>query len=171
MLKNTILTLIILVFNVYGQSGLTSMDWIEVDSLVYQSKKKTLPYPYNKILDSAHVAFSKLAKKSYEEGATCVYPPNENPKLFGIKYGKVISYEEYLKDFIRNSSLDSCFLLFEVDIDWQGNITKAILKRYKGKWKPNWDFKYFFSNLKSLPGKFSGIPVNSKIIIPIRKRE
>ncbi|WP_457618864.1 hypothetical protein, partial [Lutibacter sp.] len=171
MLRNTVLILITFVFNVYSQADRTSMDWIEVDSIVYQSNKISLPYPYNKVLDSAHVAFSKLVKKYYEEGAACVHPPNEKPKLFGLKYGKVISYEEYLKDFIENTSLDSCLLIFEVDIDWQGNITKARLKRYKGKLKPNWDFKYFFSNLKSIPSKFSGIPVNSKIIIPIRKNE
>lgn len=169
MIKRLFAILILFSSSIFCQANLDSLDWVVVDSVIYKSKQKPLPYLFNNLLDSAQAAFSVEAKKYYEEGAFCVHPPTEKPKFFGLKYGQVTSLQEYITNS-QNIFPDSCILLFELYVDWQGNIYKAILNSYKGRVNLNWDFEYFLSNLKAIPAKYAGIPQNSKMMLPVRRR-
>ena len=169
MLSKIAIILLVLSSSLFSQVNLDSLDWIIVDSLIYESKQKTLPYPFEVQIDSARKEFSKVAKKYYDEGAFCVHPLTEKPLFFGVNSGEVVSFQDYLNESKKNFP-DSCILLFELDIDWMGNISRAKLVRYKGEVNLKWDIDYFLSNIKAIPAKYSGIPQNYRMMLPIRKR-
>lgn len=167
---NRIITLLLLSSStVFCQVDLDSMEWIKVDSIIYESKQKPLPYPFDAQIDSAQKGFSIAAQKYYAEGAFCVAQPTERPHFFGVKFDKVISLQDYINES-KEIFPDSCFLIFELEVDWQGNISRAKLHTYKGKVNLKGDFDDFFSNLKAVPAKYADIPQDIKVILPIRKR-
>lgn len=161
---------LVLSSTIFSQVNLDSMDWVIVDSIVYESQQKPLPYPFDAQIDSAKKEFSIVAQKYYDEGAFCVYPPTEKPILFGVKDGKVVSLDDY-KNESKKIFPDSCLLIFEIDIDWRGNISRAKLRRYKGNAKLERTLDDFFSNIKAIPSKYADIPQNAKVILPIRNSD
>ncbi len=170
MLKKIIIILLTYISSIYCQINIDAFDWVIVDSVIFETKQHSLPYLFDNLIDSARSAISKEARRHYDEGAINFQTPYEKPLLFGIKKGKVISYSDYLNES-KSIFPDSCYMQFVLDIDWQGNISKAKLKMYKGKIDLKWDLDYFLSNLKAIPSKYTGIPLNNtKWNLPIRKR-
>ena len=169
MLNRIITILLISASTALGQVDLDSMEWVIVDSIIYESKQKPLPYPFDAQIDSAQKKFSIAAQKYYDEGAFCVLPPEEKPRFFGVKYGKIISFQDYINES-NDIFPDSCILILELDVDWLGNISRVKLNRFKGKLNLERDLDNFFSNIKAIPGKFADIPQNTKVMLPIRKK-
>ncbi len=171
MIKNISLLLFIFITPVISQINFASYEMVQVDSMIFQSEQKPLPYLFGNLIDSTRSSLSRYYQKESEKREVVWNDsPFEKPKLFGLKNDKVISLKEYLNSF--NSIFpDSCILYFEVDFNWQGNITEAKLKWYKGKLNLKWDFNTLLYNLKAIPQKYCGIPLeHTKMIIPIRKK-
>ena len=169
-MKSAILPLVFFT-SVFCQVNLAHYEWVHLDSIIYKSEQESLPYLFGSLIDSAHASLTTNYKKESEKKeGSFISSPFEKPKLFGMKNDKVISLHDYLYTF-KSLFPDSCILHIEVDFDWQGNMTEAKLKRYKGKLNLKWDFYGFLHNLKAIPQKYSEIPLeHTKMIIPIRKK-
>ncbi len=162
--------LIVLIISILGllfsndQDNLqNNSSFIKIDSLLFVDSSTVPEYPYN----DWYASYLKKEQIEHDSARTLItadsnliidfFPPK--PTLFFVEnYTDTISVKEYCNRYLADSNTKS-FIILNVKMEWNGNISEIRLDQIKGDIPPNLDLVKLSKKLKGMPPKVNNIPL------------